>query len=121
MRKTTFLKTLLLFFSLMLTSLAGFATTVSHTFSGTNGSVDSNIAFTTQKNSASSAPAFLTELRLYYTSSGDGCSLTLTPSNGAVINQVKITASSASYTPTVKYNVNGVQMLRRLLHLPFIQ
>lgn len=107
MRKTTFLKTLLLFFSLMLTSLAGFATTVSHTFSGTNGSVDSNIAFTTQKNSASSAPAFLTELRLYYTSSGDGCSLTLTPSNGAVITQVKITASSASYTPTVKYNVDG--------------
>lgn len=107
MRKTTFLKTLLLFFSLMLTSLAGFATTVSHTFSGTNGSVDSNIAFTTQKNSASSAPAFLTELRLYYTSSGDGCSLTLTPSNGAVITQVKITASSVSYTPTVKYNVDG--------------
>jgi hypothetical protein len=107
MRKTTLLKTLLLFFSLMLKSLAGFATTVSHTFSGTNGSVDSNIAFTTQKNSASSAPAFLTELRLYYTSSGDGCSLTLTPSNGAVITQVKITASSASYTPTVKYNVDG--------------
>lgn len=107
MKKTTFFKSLLLTFSLMLISFTAIAATVTHTFSGTSGSVDSNIAFTTQKNSASSVPAFSTELRLYYSSTGDGCSLTLTPSNGAVITQVKITASSASYTPTMKYNVDG--------------
>lgn len=107
MKKTTFFKSLLLTFGLMLISFTAIAATVTHTFSGTSGSVDSNIAFTTQKNSASSVPAFSTELRLYYSSTGDGCSLTLTPSNGAVITQVKITASSASYTPTMKYNVDG--------------
>ncbi len=83
------------------------AVTVNHTFSATSGNIDDNISFITEKNQASTAPAFNTELRLYYHSSGNGGSVTLQPKNGAVITAVEITASSASYTPTVKYNEDG--------------
>lgn len=83
------------------------ATTVTHTFTGTSGTIDSNISFTTEKNDAGSNPYFGSELRLYYASSGNGCSITLTPSNGAIITGFKITAVSDSYTPTMKYNVDG--------------
>ena len=81
-------------------------TIVNHTFSSTSGSIDSNIAFTSQQNSSVTAPSFSSGLRLYYASNGSGCSITLTPSNGAIITQVKITAQS-TYTPTVKFNVDG--------------
>ena len=81
-------------------------TVVSHTFSATSGNIDANIAFTTAKESASSQPAFNDGLRLYYHSSGNGGSVTLTPKNDAIITSVKIYAQSG-YTPTIKYNVNN--------------
>lgn len=82
-------------------------TTVSHTFSGTSGTIDTNIAFTTTQNGSGTAPTFTGgTLRLYYNSSGNGGSITLTPSNGAVITAVVLTATDG-YTPTVRYNVNG--------------
>lgn len=87
-------------------SLNASATIVTHTFSATSGSIDSNISFTTEKNSSANVPAFSVNLRLYYATSGDGCSITLTPANGAVISDIKITGVTA-YLPTMKYNVDG--------------
>ena len=97
MRKATLLKMALIAGAMIIGISSTFAT---------SGSIDSNISFTTEKNSASTAPAFNVNLRLYYAASGDGGSITLTPSNGAVISQVKITGVT-SYLPTVKYNVDG--------------
>lgn len=96
---------LLLLFALNL-SLIGHSTVVTHTFSATSGTIDANVSFACQQNSSATAPAFNTNLRLYYAANGDGCSITLTPSNGVTITQVKINAVS-SYAPTVKYNVDG--------------
>lgn len=81
-------------------------------FTATDGSgeVANVVSVTTAKNSASSAPAYNSsskELRLYFNAQGNGCSLTLTPVEGITITDVKITASSSTYTPTVKYNVDG--------------
>jgi hypothetical protein len=81
------------------------ATVVSHTFTAISGNIDSNISFTTEKNDSQSAPAFNSNLRLYY-GSGNGCSITLHTTNGVVITNVSITAVS-NYTPTVNYNVDG--------------
>ena len=86
--------------------------TNSTNFTKTDGSgeVANVVSVTTAKNSASSTPAYNSsskELRLYYNAQGNGCSLTLTPVEGITITGVKITASSTSYTPTVKYNVDG--------------
>ena len=86
--------------------------TNSTNFTATDGSgeVANVVSVTTAKNSASNTPAYNSsskELRLYYHNSGNGCSLTLTPVEGITITDVKITASSSSYTPTVKYNVDG--------------
>lgn len=106
MRKITFFKTMLAAVMLLVGSVGVWATTVNHTFSATSGSIDSNISFTTEKNSSATVPAFNTQLRLYYSANGDGCSVTLIPANGAVINQVKISAVT-NYTPTVQYNEDG--------------
>lgn len=79
-------------------------------FTATSGTVTDVVSFSTAKNSASSDPAYNSgdkELRLYFNSTGNGCSITLTPVTGVTITAVKITASSTSYTPTVKYNVNS--------------
>jgi hypothetical protein len=100
------LKLTVILFALLLYSGGSWATVVTHTFSATSGTIDPNISFACQQNSSSTAPAFNTNLRLYFASTGNGCSITLTPSNGAIINEVKITAVS-TYTPTVKYNVDG--------------
>lgn len=109
MKISTFFKNMSMVVGLL--ALTGFAqaTTITHTFTATSGDIDSNISFTTEKNSASSAPAFnasSAELRIYYSSNGDGGSVTLHAANGAVISAVKLTASSAAYTPTVKYSVD---------------
>ncbi len=75
----------------------------------TSGSFD-GVSFTTAQSSSNNPPAYNTnssELRMYYASSGDGNALTLTPDSGYSIIGVVITASSSSYTPTVKYNVDG--------------
>ena len=71
--------------------------------------------FASVQNSAN-APAYNSgshELRLYANTSqtGNGNSVTLTPISGYKITSVVITASSASYTPTVKYKSdNGNQV-----------
>lgn len=106
MRKTTFLKSILAVVMLLVGSAGVWATTVTHTFSATSGAIDSNISFTTEKNNSATVPAFSTQLRLYYSGDGNGCSITLTPSNGTVISEVKVTAVT-SYTPVMKYNVDG--------------
>lgn len=80
----------------------GNCTSTSGTFTG--------VSFTTAQSSAQNAPAYNTssyELRLYYNSSGNGNTFTLTPSSGYTITGIVITASSTSYTPSVKYNVDG--------------
>ena len=60
------------------------------------------------KNSAQNAPAFNKDgtLRLYY-GSNNGNSATFTAEDGKKITSVVITASSTSYTPDVKYSVDG--------------
>lgn len=98
----------LIFIAFLCFSLFGYGqTTVTHNFSSTAGNIDTNISYTTEKNSANNAPYYGSELRLYYESSGDGCSITLHPSNGAVITEVKLIAISNSYVTTVKYNEDG--------------
>ncbi|RRJ90478.1 hypothetical protein [Flavobacterium macacae] len=101
----TFLRTLIvLAFGLFFNVAWG--QTVNHTFSDTNGTIDDNISYTSQQNSSGTSPAINSgQLRLYYASSGNGGSITLSPSGGAIITQVKITAAT---TPTVKYNINGL-------------
>lgn len=106
MRKTTFLKSMLAAVMLLVGGAGVWATTVTHTFSATSGAIDSNISFTTEKNNSATVPAFNTQLRLYYSGDGNGCSITLTPSNGTVISEVKVTAVT-NYTPVMKYNVDG--------------
>ena len=104
--KCTNVRTLPVILMLLFISVSWGQTVVSHTFSSTSGNIDANIAFTTAKESASSAPAFNDGLRLYYHSSGNGGSVTLTPKNDAIITSVKIYAQSG-YTPAIKYNVNN--------------
>lgn len=73
----------------------------------TTGDFDA-FTFSSAKESAGSNPAYSSgELRLYYSSTGNGCSVTLTPATNYSIKGITITASSASYTPAVKYQVNG--------------
>ena len=69
-----------------------------------------NFSFSTSKGSSSNDPAYnsnSSELRMYYATSGNGNSLTITPATNYSITSVTITASGTSYTPSVKYNVNG--------------
>ncbi len=77
----------------------------------TSGSyVDGKIKMSTDKGSASTAPAYntnSTELRFYYHSSGNGGSATLTTDGSIEITSIVLTASSTSDTPNVKYNVDG--------------
>lgn len=78
------------------------------TQNGTSGNIDENISFTTEKNSAGDSPySSGDDLRLYYHSGGNGCSITLYAHNDVTITGVVITASSSSYAPTVKYNIDG--------------
>ena len=79
-------------------------------FTAISGTVTNVVSFSTAKNDGTTDPAYNSnnsDLRLYHNSKGNGCSITLTPATGVTITAVKITASSTSYTPTVKYNVNG--------------
>lgn len=76
-------------------------------FTATSGSVANIVSFASDKNSAGSAPAYnasSSELRLYYHSSGDGGSITLTPASGITITKVVIKTSTS---PSVKYTVDG--------------
>ena len=83
--------------------------TISFDMYGTSGTVNSYLSYTTAKNSGTTAPVQSSpQLRLYFDNSGNGngCSLTFAISNGAVVTGLEINAVS-SYTPTVKYNVDG--------------
>ena len=76
-------------------------------FEGTGGSVDGIVSYSTEKNSSSSNPAYnekSNELRLYYHSSGNGGSITLTPAEGITITDIVMTTSTS---PSVNYFVDG--------------
>ena len=119
MKKNSFFKKLQNFFvivSILLLSHTGWGqTTVPHTISATSGTIDSNISFSTAKNSSSTAPAFNTgdsTLRLYYAGASPykGCSIILTPSNGATITKVEFNTFDTTYTPTVRYTIGASAM-----------
>ena len=76
-------------------------------FTATSGSVNGILSFSTAKNGSSSAPAYnenANELRLYYSSTGNGGSITITPAQGITITGAVMTTST---TPSVKYTVDG--------------
>ncbi len=84
---------------------------VSHTFSATSGTIDSNVSFTTQQNSATNAPAFNTgdnTLRLYYGSNSpyNGCSITLIPANGVTITAIELYGVTGNL-PTLRYSIGA--------------
>ncbi len=87
-------------------------TVVTHTFAGTSGPIDSNISFSTAKNSGTTNPAFNTgdnTLRLYYSSTGTpyhGCSITLSPSVGVTITAVEL-YGVAGNTPVLRYTIGA--------------
>ena len=77
-----------------------------------SGTIDANISYTGIQNGGSNAPKYYTSgqnIRLYSNTSGNGNggSIKLTPSNGAVITGLDITTSGNSYTPPVSYSVDG--------------
>ncbi|MFA6660744.1 MAG: Ig-like domain-containing protein, partial [Bacilli bacterium] len=89
-------------------SATGEAGTYSN-FTTTSGSAAGFLSFTTAQNNGTNPPAYNSsskELRLYYASNGNGCSITITPLAGIVYTGFTITATSGN-TPTVKYSVNG--------------
>ena len=77
-------------------------------FTSITGTVTNMFSFSCNKNSSSNDPIGNSgELRLYYASSGDGGSITIEPKNNITIVGFVATASGTSYTPPVKYSVNG--------------
>ena len=75
-------------------------------FTSVSGTVTGIVSFSTTKNSASN-PAYNSssnELRLYYHSSGNGGSITLTPATNITITGVVMTTSTS---PSVNYSVDG--------------
>ena len=76
--------------------------------SSTSGSF-TYVSFSMSTNSSNNPPIYHNdgEIRMYYASDGSGNSLTLTPSANYRITSVILTASSETYTPSVKYNVDG--------------
>lgn len=110
MKKTTFLKMMFLAIVLIVgnLSLKG-QSVVEHTFSAVSGTIDENISFSTQKNAAFE-PAYNTnQLRLYSVrASGDGNTITFTPSNGIIINAVELVKASDDQSPSsVTASVDG--------------
>lgn len=78
--------------------------------SATSGTfLNGKLSLKCDKNSGTSAPAYNKdkELRLYYNAQGNGCSVTLTTDGTIKITGIELTASSTSYTPTVKYYVDN--------------
>ncbi|MEE1069396.1 MAG: InlB B-repeat-containing protein [Paludibacteraceae bacterium] len=86
-------------------------TTTTATISGsTSGSVKDVLSWSSEQQASANAPTWNTndsEYRFYYNSGGNGCSMTIDAEEGVTITGIKITASSTSYRPTVKYNVDG--------------
>ena len=76
-------------------------------FTATSGSVTNILSFTSEKNGASSEPAYNAnseELRLYYSSQGNGGSITITPASKVTLTGFVMTTSTS---PSVKYFVDG--------------
>lgn len=74
-------------------------------FSATSGEVKGLLSYTTAKNAASSNPAINSnQLRLYYASSGNGGSITITPAEGITFTSVVVTST---VNPAVAYSVDG--------------
>lgn len=71
--------------------------------------INSDLTFTANKSNASNQVAYNKDgsLRLYYASDGNGCYITINPKNNVIITEIVLTATSTSYTPTVKYNIDG--------------
>ena len=88
-----------------------FTITFGTNISATSGTfLNGKLSLKCDKNSGTSAPAYNAsseELRLYYNAQGNGCSATLTTDGTIKITGIELTASSTSYTPTVKYYVDG--------------
>lgn len=118
MKKITFFKSLLMVVLLTIGSISILAQTeVTYTFADkgfanaqiiTNGSIDANLNYLAEKNSSATAPTYYTSgsaLRMY-AGSGNGNSYTITTLNGVKITSIEIYAL-ASYTPSVKYNIDG--------------
>ena len=86
--------------------------TVGKDITATSGKfLNESLAMTTAKNSSTSNPAYnanSNELRLYYNAQGNGGSVTFTTDGTIKITGVKLTAST---TPTVKYSVDGGNMV----------
>ena len=81
-------------------------TTVNYTFNGVSGNIDENISYTTEKNSASTAPAFTGgNLRLYVANNGNGGSITLNIANNVKITSVIFKGVSGN-TVNAKYFVD---------------
>ena len=76
-------------------------------YTTTSGTVNEYLSFDCQKNGGTTNPAYNAsnqQLRLYYSSTGNGCSITFAIANGAVVTGVEMTTAT---TPTVKYFVDG--------------
>ena len=76
-------------------------------FASTSGSVSSMFSFSCAQNNAQNAPAYngsSHELRLYYASTGNGGSITITPVPGTIITKAVITSST---DPTLGYAIDG--------------
>ena len=81
----------------------------SETLSSISSQTVDGITISYAKNGAGTAPAFNKDgsLRLYYSAGGNGGSATFTTDGSKKITGAVITAISASYTPAVKYSVDG--------------
>jgi uncharacterized repeat protein (TIGR02543 family) len=80
-----------------------------YNFVATSGSIDANISFSTAQNGAA-LPAIIggNQLRMYSVrASGNGNSLFLTPSNGAIITQISIVKPTGGDSPALNYFVDG--------------
>ncbi|WP_458628041.1 GEVED domain-containing protein [Winogradskyella sp. PC D3.3] len=100
----------LVFIAFLCFSLSGYGqTTVTYDFSAsgatTSGALDSNIGFTTAKNSGTATPTINSgQLRLYQNGTKGG-SIIITPLNGVIITEVIVNASGT--TGPAGYNVDG--------------
>lgn len=105
MKKLYFFNWIFLLIGLISTTVFG-QTTVDYTFNGVSGNIDENISYTTEKNSASTAPAFTGgNLRLYVANNGNGGSITLNIANNVKITSVIFKGVSGN-TVNAKYFVD---------------
>lgn len=74
----------------------------------TSGSVNNVLSWNTSKGSSSNPPVWNTNhYRFYYASGGNGGYMTITPQTGITITGITLKATGNSYTPIVKYNIDG--------------